>query len=109
MGEAPVVMSWDESEVVIFMVVLSFLLTVVAGLAIQCYIRMIEKWKRLRSQNTSSSAGNVAPHVTLGVNLPSVPAAVGTPSPPPYEEPPAYHTVSIEKMEDHCAVSDEKT
>merc|ERR1712038_1295957 len=81
--EAPVVMSWDESEVVIFMVVLSFLLLVVAGLAIQCYvIRMIEKRKRLRSQNTSSSAGNEAPHVTLRVNLPSVPAAVGTPSPP---------------------------
>merc|ERR1712117_226056 len=105
----PPAMSWDESEVVIFMLVISFLLIVVAGLAIQCYvIRMIEKRKKLRSQTVTSSAGDAAPHVILRVNLPSVPAAVGTPSPPCYEEPPAYHTLSIERMEDHCAVSDKK-
>ena len=113
--ETPPVLSWDQSEVVIFMLVISFLLIVVAGLAIQCYvIRMIEKRKKLRSQNvpgnTPSSAGDAAPHVTLRVNLPSsVPAATGTPSPPPYEEPPAYHTLSIERMEDQCAVSDKKS
>merc|ERR1711884_789168 len=108
--ETPPAMSWDESEVVIFMLVISFLLIVVAGLAIQCYvIRMIEKRKKLRSQTVTSSAGDdAAPHVTLRVNLPSVPAAVGTPSPPSYEEPPAYHTLSIEGMEDHCAEPDEK-
>merc|ERR1712117_259081 len=79
----PPAMSWDESEVVIFMLVISFLLIVVAGLAIQCYaIRMIEKRKKLRSQTVTSSAGDAAPHVTLRVNLPSsVPVAVGTPSP----------------------------
>merc|ERR1712117_962093 len=105
----PPAMSWDESEVVIFMLVISFLLIVVAGLAIQCYVmRMIEKRKKLRSQTVTSSAGDAAPHVILRVNLPSVPAAVGTPSPPCYEEPPAYHTLSIERMEDHCAVSDKK-
>merc|ERR1712117_120146 len=99
----PPAMSWDESEVVIFMLVISFLLIVVAGLAIQCYvIRMIEKRKKLRSQTVTSSAGDAAPHVTLRVNLPSVPVATGTPSPPSYEEPPAYHTLSIGKMEDHC-------
>merc|ERR1712027_294792 len=105
----PPAMSWDESEVVIFMLVISFLLIVVAGLAIQCYvIRMIEKRKKLRSQTVSSSAGDAAPHVTSRVNLPSVPVAVGTPSPPSYEEPPAYHTLSIERMEDHCAEPDKK-
>merc|ERR1712012_1048167 len=80
----PPAMSWDESEVVIFMLVISFLLIVVAGLAIQCFvIRMIEERKKLRSQTATSSAGDdAAPHVTLRVNLPSVPAAVGTPSPP---------------------------
>jgi len=107
----PPAMSWDESEVVIFMVVISFLLIVVAGLAIQCYvIRMIEKRKKLRSQTVTSSAGDAAPHVTLRVNLPTIPAAaaVGTPSPPSYEEPPAYHTLSIERMEDHCAEPDKK-
>merc|ERR1719245_1730030 len=57
----PPAMSWDESEVVIFMVVISFLLIVVAGLAIQCYvIRMIEKRKKLRSQTVTSSAGDDA-------------------------------------------------
>jgi len=107
--ETPPAMSWDESEVVIFMLVISFLLIVVAGLAIQCYvIRMIEKRKKLRSQTVTTSAGDAAPHVTLRVNLPSVPAAVGTPSPPSYEEPPAYHTLSIERMEDHCAEPDKK-
>merc|ERR1712227_213436 len=108
--ETSPVLSWDESEVVIFMVVISFLLIVVAGLAIQCYvIRMIEKRKRLRSQTVTSSAGDAAaPHVALRVNLPSVPVAVGTPSPPSYEEPPAYHTLSIERMEDHCAGPDKK-
>merc|ERR1712012_1407941 len=45
----PPAMSWDESEVVIFMVVISFLLTVVAGLA----IGMIEKRKKLRSQTVT--------------------------------------------------------
>merc|ERR1712241_1067699 len=96
--ETPPAMSWDESEVVIFMLVISFLLIVVAGLAIQCYVvRITEKRKKLRSQ-----------HVTLRVNLPSVPVAVGTPSPPSYEEPPAYHTLSMERMEDHCVVSDKK-
>merc|ERR1712018_600829 len=106
----PPVMSWDESEVVIFMVVISFLLTVVAGLAIQCFvIRMIEERKKLRSQTVTSSAGDAAPHVTMRVNLPSVPAAVGTPSPPSYKEPPAYHTLSIERMEDHCGASDKKS
>merc|ERR1712027_190155 len=107
----PPAMSWDESEVVIFMLVISFLLIVVAGLAIQCYvIRMIEKRKKLRGQTVTSSAGDAAPHVTLRVNLPSVPAAaaVGTPSPPSYEEPPAYHTLCIERMEDHCAEPDKK-
>merc|ERR1712117_101110 len=85
--ETPPAMSWDESEVVIFMLVISFLLIVVAGLAIQCFvIRMIEERKKLRSQTVTSSAGDAAPHVTLRVNLPSsVPAAVGTPSPPSYE------------------------
>merc|ERR1712117_661985 len=102
--ETSAVLSWDESEVVIFMVVISFLLTVVAGLA----IGMIEKRKKLRSQTVTSSAGDAAPHVTLRVNLPSVPVAVETPSPPLYEEPPAYHTLSIERMEDHCAVPDKK-
>merc|ERR1712117_975535 len=109
--ETPPAMSWYESEVVIFMVVISFLLIVVAGLAIQCYvIRMIEKRKKLRSQTVTSSAGDAAPHVTLRVNLPTIPAAaaVGTPSPPSYEEPPAYHTLSIERMEDHCAEPDKK-
>merc|ERR1712117_884787 len=79
----PPAMSWDESEVVIFMVVISFLLIVVAGLAIQCYvIRMLEERKKRRSQTVTSSAGDAAPHVTLRVNLPSsVPVAVGTPSP----------------------------
>merc|ERR1719322_85580 len=103
----PPVMSWDESEVVIFMVVISFLLTVVAGLA----IGMIEKRKKLRSQTVTSTAGDdAAPHVTLRVNLPTIPAAaaVGTPSPPSYEDPPAYHTLSIERMEDHCAEPDKK-
>merc|ERR1712027_45940 len=58
------VVSWDESEVVIFMLVISFLLIVVAGLAIQCYvIRMMEKRKKLRSQTVTSSAGDAAPHV----------------------------------------------
>jgi|ERR1712227_324919 len=106
----PPAVSWDESEVVIFMLVISFLLIVVAGLAIQCYvIRMIEKRKKLRSQTVTSSAGDAAaPHVALRVNLPSVPVAVGTPSPPSYEEPPAYHTLSIERMEDHCAGPDKK-
>merc|ERR1712012_1326394 len=76
--ETPPAMSWDESEVVIFMLVISFLLIVVAGLAIQCYVlRMIEERKKLRSQTVTSSAES--PHVTLRVNLPSVPAAVGTP------------------------------
>merc|ERR1711884_177155 len=89
--ETPPAMSWDESEVVIFMVVISFLLTVVAGLV----IGMIEKRKKLRSQTVTSSEGDAAPHVTLRVNLPSAPVAVGTPSPPSYEEPPAYHTLSI--------------
>merc|ERR1712117_856078 len=110
--ETPPAMSWDESEVVIFMLVISFLLIVVAGLAIQCFvIRMIEKRKKLRSQTVTSSAGDAAPHVTLRVNLPSVPAAAaaGTPSPPHYEEPPAYHSLSIERREDHCAVSDKKS
>merc|ERR1712117_61509 len=103
------VWSVDESEVVILMVVISFLLIVVAGLAIQCYvIRMIEKRKKLRSQTVTSSAGDAASHVTLRVNLPSVPAAVETPSPPLYEEPPAYHTLSIERMEDHSGASDKK-
>merc|ERR1712117_465600 len=107
--ETPPAMSWDESEVVIFMLVISFLLIVVAGLAIQCYvIRVIEKRKKLRSQTVTSSAGDAAPHVTLRVNLPSVPVATGTPSPPSYEEPPAYHTLSIGKMEDHCAEPDKK-
>merc|ERR1711884_880142 len=108
--ETPPAMSWDESEVVIFMLVISFLLIVVAGLAIQCYVvRMTEKRKKLRSQTvTSSAGGDAAPHVTLRVNLPSVPVAVGTPSPPSYEEPPAYHTLSMERMEDHCVVSDKK-
>merc|ERR1711884_592731 len=108
--ETPPAMSWDESEVVIFMLVISFLLIVVAGLAIQCYvIRMIEKRKKLRSQTVTSSAGDAAPSVTLRVNLPSVPVAVGTPSPPSYEEPPAYHTLSIaDRMEDHCAEPDKK-
>merc|ERR1712117_709304 len=109
--ETPPAMSWDESEVVIFMLVISFLLIVVAGLAIQCFvIRMIEERKKLRSQTVTSSAGDAAPHVTLRVNLPSVPAAaaVGTPSPPSYEEPPAYHTLCIERMEDHCAEPDKK-
>merc|ERR1719245_1277336 len=102
----PPAMSWDESEVVIFMLVISFLLTVVAGLA----IGMIEKRKKLRSQTVTSTAGDdAAPHVTLRVNLPSEPAAVGTPSPPSYEEPPAYHTLSIERMEDHCAEPDKKS
>merc|ERR1739836_287753 len=98
----PPAMSWDESEVVIFMLVISFLLIVVAGLTVQCYVvRMIEKRKKLRSQTVSSSAGDAAPHVALRVNLPSEPAAVGTPSPPSYEEPPAYHTLSIaDRMED---------
>merc|ERR1712117_425649 len=106
----PPVMSWDESEVVIFMLVISFLLSVVAGLAIQCYVvRMIEKRKKLQSQTVTSSAGDAAPHVTLRINLPSVPAATGTPSPPSYEEPPAYHTLSIERMEDHCGASDKKS
>ena len=106
----PPAMSWGESEVVIFMLVISFLLIVVAGLAIQCFvIRMIEKRKKLRSQTVTSSAGDAAPHVTLRVNLPSVPVAVGTPSPPSYEEPPAYHTLSIERMEDHCAEPDKKS
>merc|ERR1719245_899164 len=100
----PPAMSWDESEGVIFMLVISFLLTVVAGLV----IGMIEKRKKLRSQTVTSSAGDAASHVTLRVNLPSVPAAVGTPSPPSYEEPPAYHTLSIERMEDHCAEPDKK-
>merc|ERR1712027_99012 len=106
----PPAMSWDESEVVIFMLVISFLLIVVAGLTVQCYvIRMIEKRKKLRSQTVTSSAGDAASHVTLRVNLPSEPAAaVGTPSPPTYEEPPAYHTLSIERMEDHCAEPDKK-
>merc|ERR1712117_81056 len=107
----PPAMSWDESEVVIFVLVISFLLIVVAGLAIQCYvIRMIEKRKKLRGQTVTSSAGDAAPDVTLRVNLPSVTAeaAVGTPSPPLYEEPPAYHTLSIERMEDHCAEPDKK-
>merc|ERR1712027_9034 len=106
----PPAMSWDESEVVIFMLVISFLLIVVAGLAIQCYvIRMIEKRKKLRGQTVTSSAGDAAPHVTLRVNLPSVPVAVETPSPPSYEEPPAYHTLSIaDRMEDHCAEPDKK-
>merc|ERR1711884_549638 len=106
----PPAMSWDESEVVIFMLVISFLVIVVAGLAIQCYVvRMTEKRKKLRSQTVTSSAGDdAAPHVTLRVNLPSVPVAVGTPSPPSYEEPPAYHTLSMERMEDHCVVSDKK-
>merc|ERR1712117_774411 len=110
--ETPPAVSWDESEVVIFMLVISFLLIVVAGLAIQCFvIRMIEKRKKLRSQTVTSSAGDAAPHVTLRVNLPSVPAAAaaGTPSPPHYEEPPAYHSLSIERREDHCAVSDKKS
>merc|ERR1711884_87597 len=110
--ETPPAMSWDESEVVIFMLVISFLLIVVAGLAIQCYVvRMTEKRKKLRSQTVTSSAGDdAAPHVTLRVNLPTIPAAaaVGTPSPPLYEEPPAYHTLSIERMEDHCAEPDKK-
>merc|ERR1711884_639487 len=109
--ETPPAMSWDESEVVIFMLVISFLLIVVAGLAIQCYVvRMTEKRKKLRSQTVTSSAGDdAAPHVTLRVNLPSVPVAVGTPSPPSYEEPPAYHTLSIaDRMEDHCAEPDKK-
>merc|ERR1711923_314160 len=108
--ETPPAMSWDESEVVIFMLVISFLLIVVAGLAIQCYVvRMTEKRKKLRSQTVTSSAGDdAAPHVTLRVNLPSAPVAVGTPSPPSYEEPPAYHTLSMERMEDHCVVSDKK-
>merc|ERR1711884_922878 len=108
--ETPPAMSWDESEVVIFMLVISFLLIVVAGLAIQCYVvRMTEKRKKLRSQTVTSSAGDdAAPHVTLRVNLPSVPVTVGTPSPPSYEEPPAYHTLSMERMEDHCVVSDKK-
>merc|ERR1719245_1025724 len=102
----PPAMSWDESEVVIFMLVISFLLIVVAGLA----IGMIEKRKKLRSQTVTSTAGDdAAPHVTLRVNLPSEPAAVGTPSPPSYEEPPAYHTLSIERMEDHCAEPDKKS
>merc|ERR1712117_718418 len=106
----PPAMSWDESEVVIFMLVISFLLIVVAGLAIQCFvIRMIEERKKLRSQTVTSSAGDATPHVTLRVNLPSVPVAVGTPSPPSYEEPPAYHTLSIERMEDHCAEPDKKS
>merc|ERR1712117_909568 len=84
--ETPPAMSWDESEVVIFMLVISFLLIVVAGLAIQCYvIRIIEKRKKLRGQTVTSSAGDAAPHVTLRVNLPSVPVAVETPSPPSYE------------------------
>merc|ERR1712117_522465 len=109
--ETPPAMSWDESEVVIFMLVISFLLIVVAGLAIQCFvIRMIEERKKLRSQTVTSSAGDdAAPHVTLRVNLPSVPVAVGTPSPPSYEEPPAYHTLSMERMEDHCAEPDKKS
>merc|ERR1712117_339636 len=104
--ETSPVLSWDESEVVIFMVVISFLLTVVAGLA----IGMIEKRKKLRSQTVTSTAGDdAAPHVTLRVNLPSVPVAVETPSPPSYEEPPAYHTLSIaDRMEDHCAEPDKK-
>merc|ERR1712117_152902 len=107
--ETPPAVSWDESEVVIFMLVISFLLIVVAGLAIQCYvIRMMEKRKKLRSQTVTSSAGDAAPHVTLRVNLPSVPVATGTPSPPSYEEPPTYHTLSIGKMEDHCAEPDKK-
>merc|ERR1719245_1444993 len=106
----PPAMSWDESEVVIFMLVISFLLIVLAGLTIQCYvIKMMEKRKRLRGQTVTSPAGDdAAPHVTLRVNLPSVPVAVGTPSPPSYEEPPAYHTLSMERMEDHCVVSDKK-
>merc|ERR1712117_250382 len=67
--ETPPAMSWDESEVVIFMLVISFLLIVVAGLAIQCFvIRMIEKRKKLRSQTVTSTAGDAAPHVTLRVN-----------------------------------------
>merc|ERR1712117_231697 len=109
--ETPPAMSWGESEVVIFMLVISFLLIVVAGLAIQCYVvRMTEKRKKLRSQTVTSSAGDAAPHVTLRVNLPTIPAAaaVGPPSPPSYEEPPAYHTLSIERMEDHCAEPDKK-
>merc|ERR1712241_272154 len=62
--ETPPAMSWDESEVVIFMLVISFLLIVVAGLAIQCYVvRMTEKRKKLRSQTVTSSTGAAAPHV----------------------------------------------